>query len=102
MQLSFRHFFPAVKIRKAVNAIQYVGKLVPGGQFDILLQYLPFLLFIASVKNIVEVVASHMDLEQLHMLLQVILRIGFVSQRLDKFFPERSRPRYSVHFCHRI
>lgn len=66
MQLSFRHFFPAVKIRKAVNAIQYVGKLVPGGQFDILLQYLPFLLFIASVKNIVEVVASHMDLEQLH------------------------------------
>lgn len=58
--------------------------------------------FYSVRKNIVEVVASHMDLEQLHMLLQVVLRIGFVSQRLDKFFPERSRPRYSVHFCHRI
>ena len=55
--------FPAVKIDKPVDGLQYVLKILSRRQLHVLSQNLRLPFLIRAIEDIIEVVASHMDLE---------------------------------------
>ena len=66
--------FPAVKIDKPVDGLQYVLKILSRRQLHVLSQNLRLPFLIRAIEDIIEVVASHINLKLFHMRLQFFHR----------------------------
>src|SRR5699024_11610530 len=74
--------FSSFKINKPINGIQNVLELFSVGQIDITGQNFLFPLFVASIKNVIEIMPSQISPDLLHVLSHICHTLKIFSQHL--------------------